>query len=181
MSSTNRGATRTPNDFYPTPDWLTAAICPYLGNPQTIFEPACGEGAITRVLRAYFPASVIQGSDILFGPEQDFLQMRPQPVYDLIITNPPFSLAKEFIDCALGWRRTEESLVVMLLRLNFLGSQDRAPWWRARPLPSVYVTPRRPPFGKNKNGKPGTDSTEYAWFIWGLRDAHYEILHTEKT
>ena len=50
----------------------------------------------------------------------------------------------------------------MLLRLNWLGSEDRAAWLRRHP-PSVYVLPNRPSFVEGG----GTDATEYAWFIWG--------------
>lgn len=178
MSSTGRGLPREANDFYPTPKWLTRAIVPKVtNNPYTIFEPACGTGAIVDVMREAFPEAYVYATDLTTG--QDFLTTPPRREFNLIITNPPFSLAQEFIDRAMLWRRDSSSLVVMLLRLNFLGSQKRAEWWRSRPMPAVYVTPKRPPFGKNKHGKIGTDSTEYAWFIWGQPQT-LEILPTEQ-
>ncbi len=83
---------------------------------------------------------------------------QPKP-FDVCIGNPPYSLAKEFVDRALGCSR----VVAFLLRLNFLGSQKRAAWLREQP-PSVYVLPRRPSFTDDNK----TDATEYAWFVWGL-------------
>lgn len=178
MSSTGRGLPRVENDFYPTPKWLTRAIVPKITNrPDHIFEPACGKGAIVDVMAEAFPKAAIVERDLVNG--FDFLTAEPLSRFDLIITNPPFSLAQEFIERAMLWRRDESSLVVMLLRLNFLGSQKRAEWWRSRPMPAVYVTPRRPPFGKNKHGKIGTDSTEYGWFVWG-KPTTLEILPTEQ-
>lgn len=128
-------------------------------------------------LARHFPREIIAATDITTG--NDFLTSEPIEMFDLIITNPPFCLAQEFVDRAMLWRKCECSRVAMLLRLNFLGSSKRAAWWRSRPMPSIYVTPRRPMFGLNKNGKMGSDSTEYAWFVWGPEPATIQILPTE--
>ena len=48
----------------------------------------------------------------------------------------------------------------MLLRLNFLGSQERSDYLREH-MPDIYVIPNRPSFTGGK-----TDSIEYAWFVW---------------
>lgn len=81
---------------------------------------------------------------------------------DLLITNPPYSLAFEFVQKAV--RLTEEcgGMTAMLLRLGFLGSRRRSGWMRAHP-PSVHVISPRPSF--TPDGK--TDASEYAWFVWG--------------
>ena len=99
-------------------------------------------------------------------------------MYDIVLTNPPYSLAQEFVDHAMKFRRTELSLVAMLLRINFLGSKKRAKWLREN-TPTVAVSPRRPQFCKNKHGKKGTDATEYAWFLWDGQKPTVLILNTE--
>lgn len=71
------------------------------------------------------------------------------PPYDCIITNPPYSLAEEFLRKSLEIA----PVVCFLLRLNFLGSQKRAAFLSKNP-PDVYVLSERPSF---VNGK--TDST----------------------
>jgi hypothetical protein len=77
--------------------------------------------------------------------------------YSVAISNPPFSLAQEFIDLCLQ-RATH---TVMLLRLNFLSSEKRHEFM-TNTRPDVYVLPNRPSFvGGGK-----TDSIEYAWFHW---------------
>ncbi len=173
MSATNRGAVRREQDHYETPTWLTEAIIPILRlyNPSRILEPAAGGGAIVRVLQRSFPDAAIDSGDIATG--QDFLVHDYSPTYDLIITNPPYSLALEFIQRGLELRRTDDAAVCMLLRLNFLGSQSRAVWLR-RHTPSVHVSPRCPSFTGD-----GTDATEYCWAVWDGRKPTITILPTE--
>jgi len=90
----------------------------------------------------------------------------------LIITNPPYKLAQEFIERALQVTSPIGGEVAMLLRLNFLGSQKRGAWL-VNHVPDLYVLSERPSF--NGNGK--TDATEYAWFCWGpKRSGRIHIL-----
>jgi hypothetical protein len=76
---------------------------------------------------------------------------------DVILTNPPYSRAFEFLEKALS----EAPHVAMLLRLNFLGSEKRAKFFQRTP-PDIYVLPNRPSFARGH-----TDSCEYGWFVWG--------------
>ncbi len=100
----------------------------------------------------------VQVGDFLTLPRFDEIIGQPKP-FDVCIGNPPYSLAQEFVDRALGCSR----VVAFLLRLNFPGSRKRAAWLR-RSTPSVYVLPRRPSFTDDNK----TDACEYAWFLWGL-------------
>ena len=51
----------------------------------------------------------------------------------------------------------------MLLRLNWLESRKKL----VEEFPcDVWILPNRPSFGRNKEGKIGTDATAYAWFHW---------------
>jgi len=76
---------------------------------------------------------------------------------DVAFTNPPFSLALPFLVKML----VECDTVIALLRINFLGSQQRKTFWQAHPPSHLFPLAKRPSF----TGK-GTDSTEYAWFVW---------------
>lgn len=76
--------------------------------------------------------------------------------FDVVFGNPPFTLATEFIGESLKL----SDVVVMLLRLDFLGTQGRQPFMQAN-TPSIYVIPDRPSFDGG-----GTDSNDYAWFVW---------------
>lgn len=154
MSSTNRGAERKPHDLYPTP---APAIDALLGamnvRPWMLFhEPCLGTGAIYNRIQCRHKSycEITDGIDYL-------THAAPQR-YDLIITNPPFSLALEFLQKSLQ----EADTVIYLLRLNFLGSQKRRPFWRENRPSHVLVLAERPCF----TGDGRTDSIEYAWFCW---------------
>ncbi len=183
MSSTNRGAERHNDDFYVTPDWCTWAIVPTLerlglrpGLTQfPLLEPACGTGAILRVLREAWHDAPLRGFELDFDRAQasrdagfrdvecrDSLGPAGWGLAVLAMTNPPFSLALGFAERGIAERLN----TLLLLRLNFLGAEGRVAFHRAHPA-HIFSLGRRPTFGLNKHGKPGTDSCEYGWFGWG--------------
>lgn len=173
MSSTNRGGQRIANDYYATPAWCVHRLleaCPLPGGRW--LEPAAGEGAIVEAVNevrgdvkwwANEPHQpfVRESHDCYRVTARDFLGM-PSDLCDIkrdvIITNPPYALAQDFVEHALSW---EPRYVVMLLRLNYLGGSQRGAWLREH-TPDVYVLPNRPSF--RADGK--TDSCDYAWFVW---------------
>jgi len=162
MSSTNRGAVRNAQDFYATPESAFKPLLPRLPMNCRFWEPARGDGRLVRWLCE--SGRNATGNDLDSG--YDFL--KDQTVRDVIITNPPFSLAHEFCDHALDRGNT----VVMLLRLNFLGSQKRYAWWKFHEPDALYVLSKRPDFTGG-----GGDSCEYAWFCWGQHFVGAGIQH----
>jgi len=186
MSSTNRGGQRTPADNYPTPTWCVRrlleekrmqAALSWQARDANWCEPCAGDGAIIRAANEVY--SSIKWTAMEIRPEcqtdlhslgktfcpQDFLQtsfdfefLPSTRIYDVIITNPPFSLAMEFLKQCLELERPLAWHVIFLLRLNFLASAQRNEFLRKH-IPDVYVLPNRPSFDKK-----GTDSIEYAWF-----------------
>lgn len=103
------------------------------------------------------------GADLAINGE-DFLQDHHNRA--CVVTNPPFSLAQEFVQHSL--EVADETF--MLLRLNFLGAQKRADWWKTHEPDAIFVLSERPDF----TGE-GGDSCEYGWFYWGFR--HQGIKH----
>lgn len=89
---------------------------------------------------------------------------------DVVVSNPPFTLASEFLDHTIS--NLKPTLAAFLLRLNFLGSRLRRPWWDAHPPDAQRVLTDRPDF----TGA-GGDSIEYAWFIWSTNAAISADLH----
>jgi hypothetical protein len=168
-----RAENANPHDFYPTPAWCTRALLAVLDvRGKTVLEPCAGTGAIAEALRA-------AGADVScieIEPKRaeqsnalcaDFLTIEPAArAHDMVITNPPFALAMEFVQRSLLWAPT----VAMLLRISWLASLKRAAFLRAN-TPSLYVLPKRPSF----TGK-GTDSADYAWFVWGESSPTVRIL-----
>lgn len=78
-----------------------------------------------------------------------------------VLMNPPFALAKEFVEKAI----TEAETAIVLLRLAYLGSKRRAIFWQAHPPSGLVVLAPRPSFMGGK-----TDSADYGWFVWGVED-----------
>ncbi len=163
MSATNRGATRNPQDLYRTPRNAISAIIHQIswGRVRRALEPCQGDGRIIEMCQRIAPHAHWSAYEISNGT--DYLEQHvPCHFYDLILTNPPFSLAQEFITKARG----DAKCVIMLQRLNFLGSQKRYDWWLGHPVNILFPLARRPDF----TGE-GGDATDYAWFVWDPGEA----------
>jgi hypothetical protein len=152
MSATNRGSIRIKNDSYQTPIYSIDSLLNVLRleNIRTFTEPCRGDGNIYNKINCEnkYYCEIEEDSDYL---------KKEMPMVDLIITNPPYSLAKEFIEKSLK----ESYSVWYLLRINFLASLERSEWWQDKLPTHLLVLSARPSF-MNK----GTDATEYAWFGW---------------
>lgn len=175
MSATNRGAARKANDFYETPFETSRVMSQWLWDQglriDTVLDPAAGAGAL---LRGFAQHVVSCDGRIAFDirPEceeqlrhkarqiwiGDALGEHPAVEVDLVVCNPPYSLAREFVTTYRYVGRTS----AFLLRLGFLASQSRAPWWVEDPPAHVLVLPARPSF--TGNGK--TDAADYCWCLW---------------
>ena len=90
----------------------------------------------------------------------------------MIITNPPFSLWKEFTAKCI--RISDASFI--LLRLSCLGSKKNRDFWLHHPPKILMPISPRPSF----TGK-GTDNSEYAFFGWGEVFAFLDVGNHEHT
>jgi ParB/Sulfiredoxin domain len=156
-------------DLYETPPAATRALLAAEPIDGPIWEPACGPGAIARVLRA--AGHNVLASDIAaYGCDDaasgvDFLTQTWAPAgARTILTNPPFMHADEFV------RRALELVprVVMLLRLAFLESQGRSDILDGGQLARVYVFRNRLPM-MHRNGWAGPHASSalaLSWFVW---------------
>lgn len=93
---------KVPHDFYPTPETATIKLLEREKFKGYVWEPACGNGAMSVVLERY--GYHVISSDLIYrGYGEggvDFL--RSSFKTENIITNPPFKLANKFIHHALG-------------------------------------------------------------------------------
>ena len=171
MSSTNRGRPRMDQDFYRTPEWCVRALVRNWSLPQAsyILDPCAGDGAILSEL-AGLGFGRLHGIELhedratkaaeSFTVEQgDFLgKGTPTGLFDVVVMNPPYSQAEEFVRESL---RIAKGNVFALLRLSFMASQKRNHWLRHDGPKAIYVMPKRPSFTGH-----GSDSCDYAWFHW---------------
>jgi hypothetical protein len=153
-------------DFYDTPVVAVHALLRVENLPYRIWEPACGIGNIAGTLigagHAVF-ASDLNGRG--YGqPGIDFLLPGPPVDCDAIVTNPPFSLAEEFVEVALE----RAPMVVMLLRLAFMESGRRSHILENRGLARIRVFRKRLPMMHRAGweGRKANSGMAFAWYIW---------------
>lgn len=168
---------RVENDFYATPEVAVRAILDKEKLLGSILEPAAGQGHISKVLKEYYPYSEIVSTDLVerdckFGIDVesniDFLTYNFNRKFDNVITNPPFKIAKEFIERAL---ELSNDKVVMFAKIQLLEGQDRRKMWEDTPLKKVYVfskrvNPMRNGSEVDEKGKPWSSTMCFAWFVW---------------
>lgn len=157
MSQRASGYERKERDLYETPEWVTMALVPHLRRDMNIWEPACGSGKMVRVLEQL--GGKVAATDIADGC--DFLTASlPMGSWDAIITNPPYELATEFIQHALGWG----TMVAMLLRTDFDHAKTRQHLFSQHPaFAKKLVLTKRIKWFEDSKGQP---SFNHAWFIW---------------
>lgn len=166
---------RESRDDFPTPCWATRALCEFLidGPPamsagSVVVEPACGRGTMARPLGEYF-TSVVASDKFSYGIHAigDFLVETP-PVGDLLVTNPPFTLAESFVRRA---RDADYRAVALLVRTAFLegGNRFRNLFERDPPAYVLQFAERVPMFKGRLDPKRST-ATAYAWVVWVGRD-----------
>ena len=180
MSSTNRNNTRNKHDYYITPqDHIKLFWNKWLNNHKDfdrvnvqVLDPSAGgdefhEMSYPAVLQPTLQ-DTIYTMDIRIREDSratyigDYLTSNLSWHPDLIITNPPFNLAMEFIKKAIN-DITDDGYVIMLLRLNFLGSLKRFNFLKNNMPIEIYVHSKRMSFIPNSSK---TDSIEYAHFVW---------------
>ncbi len=158
------------NDLYETPLEATLALLAVERLPSILFEPCCGRGAITRVLRAH--GHTVHSFDLVdYGsPDQDsaardfLLERELPPGTQGLVTNPPYKLANEFVAHAIELC----PLVIMLLRLAFLEGMKRTAILEHSHLARIHVFRNRLP-AMHRDGWTGpkvSTATAYAWFVW---------------
>jgi Protein of unknown function (DUF3102) len=157
-------------DLYQTPAAAVHALLEVEPLSGTIWEPACGPGAIVRVLRD--AGYRVAATDLIdYGcPDArggvDFLtQTEPPEGAMTILTNPPFMHADEFVRRALSLCPR----VIMLQRLTFLESERRCDILDGGDLARVYVFRNRlPMIHRDGWDGPRIDSSAMAmaWFVW---------------
>ena len=162
------GTVRALLDFYPTPEPVTRALLAVETFTGPVWEPASGEGHISRVLEdAGYP---VFSSDLRvtgFGHGGfDFLKFTPQFDPGAIVTNPPFKLAEQFIARAKQFPSVAK--LALLLKLTFLEGAKRQPMFQYTvfPLARVHVFINRVSFAANGETDGGAGMIAFAWFVW---------------
>jgi hypothetical protein len=157
---------RERDDFYPTPPRATLALLRVESFAGSIWEPACGDGAISKVLIEH--GYQVISTDLIdrgYGtPNVDFT-LDYQTRADNVITNPPFKHAQQFVEHALS-RTTGK--VAILARLAWLEGSARKVFFESTPLRAVYVFSKRLPLwrGRAATAADSGGMIAFAWYVW---------------
>jgi len=181
MSSTNRGYDRHKSDYYVTPKKDVKDFIKHFTQVENIsndlmmdfdfLDPCCGgdsenDATYLSVIKELFEPEKICGIDIREDSKADIImdylncERENMSNHDIIISNPPFYLAEDFIKQSIDFVN-EGGYVIMLLRLNFFGSKKRKPLFENNMPEYCFIHHKRISF---MNG--ATDSIEYAHFVW---------------
>lgn len=135
--------------------------------PASIWEPACGEGHISKVLEEL--GRTVVSTDIRetgYGRGGiDFLTVNV-PVM-AVITNPPFSIAKEFIEHAT----MISQYVAFLLKVNYFSTKGRLEMYNRLPPARIYPLTWRLDF--TGQGAPPMDCS---WYVWDRKRLGERIM-----
>lgn len=153
-------------DVYETPACAVEALLRVENIPRdTVWEPACGPGAIVKVLQAR--GYTVAASDKFdYGwnhAVEDFL-IGDLAWHGPIVTNPPYQLAADFVRKAISI----SPYVAMLLRLAFLESAGRADIFDHPSFARVHVFSERLPMMHRSgyHGKKSSSAIAFCWMVW---------------
>lgn len=181
--TTLRAVTRTvrrKGDFYETPAWAVDSLLPHLplSDASLVVDAGAGTGAIAACIALRLPTLEVVGIEkqgelvekararALYSCEfvqadfETWQSDRSSP--DVVIMNPPFSRAAEFIRRALVIVR-RGGTVACLLPVSFMFGVGRYDFHTKYKDADIYHLMKRPSF----TGDGKTDATNYVWWIFG--------------
>lgn len=162
---------RAAYEFYPTPPEATRALLSVESFDGSIWEPACGEGHISKVLTA--AGYDVVSTDLVaygFGESgRDFLDERTA-LAKHIVTNPPYGrgLADAFAKHALDLTAASGGSVAMLLNVTGLCHPLRHEFYVRRAPAVVYALDECTcwPYGDPTRATTAIGKQRYCWLVW---------------
>jgi hypothetical protein len=175
------GYDRQVHDFYPTPDWVTAALLKQVTLRDAVWEPCCGDGAMARVLeRAGHKVVATDLVDRGFGRGGlDFFACTAFPAgCRAMVTNPPYGDGGEivrannasvnfqrFVRHALDLTERAGGQLALLVRFQWMAGRRAATLISSGPLSRVVVLTKRIRWfdmGEQTNA----GQHHHAWLFW---------------
>ena len=151
---------RSKFDHYDSPRHVIMSLLNNHVIKYPVLEPCAGYGSIANILKlnGHVATNDID-PDMMCDTNSNFLTLDLNDEYHTIISNPPFNMAEEIITKSIQDLRVGDE-IIMLLKLDFLGTQKRHPFWKTHPAKHIYVLSHRPRFLRSG------DRCEYGWFVW---------------
>jgi len=153
------GYDREGRDFYATPNWVTEALLRHVRLRGPVWEPCCGDGAMSHVLAAHgYDVVSTDIADRGFGtPGVNFLTCHEVPGgCRSIVTNPPYgdtglhagqsrspTAMLGFLRHALTLTASIQGQLALLVRLQWIAGRRAAVTMSAAPFAAVVVLTHR--------------------------------------
>lgn len=176
LAGTSQSRERAEDDYYATPHIATEMLLNEVKFYGDFLEPCVGGGHIADVIKEYYPKECVYGSDLVDRGykdtlvadfiKHDFLEQK----FDNIITNPPYSLAQEFLEKGMEVVN-DNGKIAMFLKIQFLEGAKRREMFSKYPPKYIYVFSKRQNPWRNgspvdEKGKPWSSTMCFAWFVW---------------
>lgn len=163
------------NDECMTLDYAVEPIIKYIPKDWVIWCPFDTEDSeFVKQIRA-------NGNKVIYShisEGKDFYTYEPDEHWDCIISNPPYSLAKEFVEKSMpllndGYDEDgyPNGQLIMFLKIQFLEGAKRKELFEKYPPKYIYVFRNRMATWNNgepldPNGKRWATTMCHAWFVW---------------
>ena len=159
-----------------------------------VLDPGAGDGVWGAAVRSRFPTAYIVGYDIrdIPRPEEydewhnktDFLTVKELGNFDLVVGNPPFAIAEQFVGhsiaattCYRPGGFSWKGEILFMLRAAFMAGFDRyEELWKPGPQCRAEVLIPRPSFTGNGISDPKTEYAVFNWQCWKERDVNTEPI-----
>lgn len=159
------------NDNIYTPDYAVYPLLKYLPKPPLKIWECCdfGGSRITYVLKEN--GYEVVSTDIVTG--FDFLKDEPNFDFDMIVTNPPYSLKNDFLKKCYEYNKP----FALLLPLTTLEGIERGKMFKENGINVIVLDKRINFVNQKKNNWFNT-----SWFIWEPNKENNKIIfeHLEK-
>lgn len=182
LSGGNTVTQRAEHDFYATDPAAVVGLLDSLAKDGVCYsckkclEPCVGTGNIITACDVINVCQEWTYLDIVdrgypYTLIQNYLTWNTDEKFDFIITNPPYSLASEFVEKSMELL-DDNGMCCMFLKLQFLEGAKRKELFEEYPPKYIYVFRNRMATWKNgfkKNpdtGKKWAETICFAWFVW---------------
>lgn len=162
---------REANDFYATNPKCVVDVLERLNleSDLKVLEPCAGNGHMAKILKNNF--ADVKTNDLIqrdypLDSVGDFLNDYIIDDVDVVITNPPFKYAKQFIEKSLN-EINDDGKVIMFARLQLLEGKSRKEL-NIKHLEKVFVYTYRVNTAKNGDEREFLKSSSmcFAWFVY---------------
>lgn len=170
------GTDKPVGEFYPSPRIAVTSLLDYQSFGHNVAEPACGNGAVSSVLKEYgYNVYSTDLNDWGYGEGgHDFLttDYYDDKEIDAVITNPPFNIPRgisgKFVERGLEITKKTNGMVAILQKLTFLEGSTRQHLFTEMPFSKCLVFSKRLPrmHRFDYEGKKETSMIAFAWFIF---------------